>query len=144
MIGTILDFNTFHKLHSETLMYYQIMEHDLKYIYAYMKKGDIDENFDKIENRTLGQMVKMLKDLDQSDGNPLISASDYNFLGQISDNRNHWAHKVFSEFIYIQNWQYSKEYQKQCDKLKKDHDRVERACDILEKIRIDYCSRHKR
>lgn len=139
-----MDFDSYKILHSETIMYYQLIEHDLKYIYAYMRKGDIDNNFERIENMTLGQMIKTLQDLDNSDGNPLISTGDYNFLSQIKDNRNLWAHSNFTEFIYKQNFLYSKEYQKQCEKLQKDHDRVSRACDILENIRVEYCTNHRR
>ena len=138
-----MDFDTYKILHSETLMYYQLIEHDLKYIYAYMRRVDINDNFDRIENMTLGQMIKTLQDLDNSDGDPLISAGDYNFLSQIKDNRNLWAHSNFTEFIYKENFTYSREYQKQCEKLQKDHDRVSRACGILEKIRIEYCSNHR-
>lgn len=125
-------------------MYYQLIEHDLKYIFAYMRKGNINDNFEKIENMTLGQMIKKLQDLDNSDDDPLISAGDYNFLSQIKDNRNLWAHSNFTEFIYKENFIYSKEYQKQCDKLKRDHNRVSRACAILENIRIEYCTNHIR
>ena len=139
-----MDFNTYKIFHSETLMYYQLIEHDLKYIFAYMRKGNINDNFEKIENMTLGQMIKKLQDLDNSDGDPLISAGDYNFLSQIKDNRNLWAHSNFTEFIYKENFIYSKEYQRQCDKLKRDHDRVSRACAILENIRIEYCTNHIR
>ena len=139
-----MDFTNFKILHSETIMCYQIIEHDLKFIYAYMLKGNINEHFDSIETITLGQMVKMLKELDNSDGKPLISSGDYNFLSQICENRNLWAHQTFTEFIYIKDFINSREYQKQCDKLSKDHDRVSRACDILEKIRIDYCKEHRR
>ena len=39
-----MDFDTYKILHSETLMYYQLIEHDLKYIYAYMRRGDINDN----------------------------------------------------------------------------------------------------
>ena len=139
-----MDFDTFKIKYAETMFNYQAIEHDIKFIYAYMLKGNIDKHFDSIENKTLGQMIRMLKDLDHSDGNPLISANDYNFLTQICDNRNHWAHNVFTEFIYTSNWEYSKDYQKQYDKLDKDHNRVENASSILEKIRIDYCSKNRR
>lgn len=139
-----MDFEEYKRLHSETIMYYQIIEHDIKYIYSFMLAGDIDEHFDKIENRTLGQMIKMLKDLDNSDGKPLISAGDYNFLSQICENRNLWAHSCYTEFIYKSNFTNTREYQRQCEKLQRDHDRVSRASDILEEIRIDYCSKHKR
>lgn len=139
-----MDFNQFKILHSETIMYYQIIEHDLKFIYAYMRAGTIDDHFELIENKTLGQMVKMLKDLDNSDGNPLISLGDYNFLSQICENRNLWAHNCFTEFIYITNWECSNEYRKLCDRLSKDHDRVSRASKILEDIRLKYCKEHQR
>lgn len=139
-----MDFNQFKILHSETIMYYQIIEHDLKLIYAYMLKGNIYANLDEIENKTLGQMIKMLKELDNSDGKPLISSGDYNFLSQISTNRNLWAHQTYIEFIYIDNFLGSKEYQKQCEKLQIDHDRVSRAYNILESIRIKFCTEHQR
>ncbi len=139
-----MNFNDFKILHSETIMYYQIIEHDLKYIYAYMLKGNIENHFDKIENKTLGQMIKKLRELDQSDGKPLISAEDYNFLSQICDNRNLWTHQAYIDFIYIDDFIYSDEYQRQCKKLLKDHNRVSKAYEILEKIRIDYCKRYSR
>ena len=85
-------------------------------------------------------MIKMLKILDNSDKNPLISSNDYNFLAQICDNRNHWAHKVFTEFLYEDDWEKSEAYQKQCDKLSKDYERIIKASGILEKVRIDYCT----
>lgn len=139
-----MNLNDFKILHSETIMYYQIIEHDLKYIYSFMLKGDVEKHLNDMNNKTLGQMIKILKDLDFSDGKPLISSGDYNFLTQICENRNLWAHKTYTEFIYIQNFICSQEYQKQCDKLSKDHDRVEKASKILEDIRIDYCTWHRR
>lgn len=134
-----MDFATFKIKYAETMLNYQAIEHDIKYIYAYMKVGDVSQHFDEIENKTLGQMIRKLKELDNSDNKPLISSNDYNFLTQICDNRNHWAHSVFTEFIYIKDFDLSREYKKQCDKLEKDHNRVQVASDILEKIRIDYC-----
>lgn len=84
-------------------------------------------------------MIKMLKELDNSDEQPLISIGNYNFLSQICENRNIWAHQTFTKFIYIDDFLNSREYQKQCDKLVKDHDRVSRASKLLENIRFKYC-----
>ena len=139
-----MEFDAFKSMYAETMMNYQVIEHDIKFLYAYMLSGNIYEHFEAIENKTLGQMIRMLKELDYSDNKPLISLSDYNFLSQICDNRNHWAHNVFLEFIYKENWLYSSEFKKQFDKLQKDHDRVAKAADILEDIRFDYCKSHKR
>ena len=133
-------FEDFKIKYAETMMYYQMIEHDVKLIYSYMHQGNIDDNYDSIENKTLGVMLRKLKELDESDGVPYINSQDYNFLIQICDNRNHWAHKVFSEFIYEQNFEKSKEYKRQCEKLEKDCKRVYNAARILEEIRIEYCS----
>ncbi len=95
-----MDFDEFKICYAETMMSYQLIEHDIKFIYAFMLKGSINKNFKEIENNTLGQMIRDLKELDNSDNNPLIKPNDYNFLMQICDNRNHWAHEVFVEFMY--------------------------------------------
>ena len=135
-----MDFQQFKILHSETIMYYQVVEHDLKLIYAYMRKGDVGDNLDMVETKTLGQMIDMLKILDNEDGKPNISSGDYNYLKQLSKNRNHWAHKVFTEFMYEENFIYSREYEKQSKKLIKDHDRLEVVYKNVEKVRIRLCS----
>lgn len=134
-----MDFETFKIKYAETMFIYQAIEHNIKFIYAFMKVGNVNKHFDEIENKTLGQMIRKLKELDNEDNKSLINTGDYNFLTQICDNRNHWAYNVFLEFVYKNNWINSKEYQKQCTKLEKDYDRVEVASDILDKIRIDYC-----
>ena len=135
-----MDFQQFKILHSETIMYYQVVEHDLKLIYAYMRKGDAGDNLDMVETKTLGQMIDMLKILDNEDGKPNISSGDYNYLKQLSKNRNHWAHKVFTEFMYEDNFMYSNEYERQCQKLQKDHDRLSVVFRNVEKVRIRLCS----
>ena len=136
-----MDFQQFKILHSETIMYYQVVEHDLKLIYAYMRKGDVGDNLDMVETKTLGQMIDMLKILDNEDGKPNISSGDYNYLKQLSKNRNHWAHKVFTEFMYEDNFMYSNEYERQCQKLQKDHDRLSVVFRNVEKVRIRLCSK---
>ena len=74
-----MEFELFKKKYAETMMYYQVIEHDIKYLYAYMHDGEVRDNYSGIENKTLGQMINMLRDLDYSDNKPLISKGDYNF-----------------------------------------------------------------
>lgn len=125
-------------MHSETVMYYQIIENDLKLIYTCRKYGNVNyENFRKTENMTLGTVINVLKELDNSDGKPWISASDYNFLKQIKENRNFWAHHNFLDFIYEGDSENSDKYSKQCQKLKKDHKRLGVVYKNLEDIRIE-------
>ena len=138
-----MNFVDFELMYADTMLNYQRIENDIKLIYSFMSEGNVDDNYEQIENKTLGQMIRLLQDLDNRNETPIISASDYNFLKQICDNRNHWAHQVFLEFIYedCEDFTQTKEYNKQCRKLIKDNARVERASDILEKIRIEYCTK---
>lgn len=48
-----MNFEEFKIKYAETMLNYQAIEHDIKFIYAYMKVGDIDRHFDEIENKTL-------------------------------------------------------------------------------------------
>ncbi len=84
-----MDLNEFHFLVGQTIMYCQVIEHDVKRIYAAMHKGDYYENLERVDKWTLGKCVQELKKLDFSDHDPYISASDYNFLKQMTEKRNH-------------------------------------------------------
>ena len=75
-----MDFKDFKIVYAETMLYYQAIEHDIKIIYAFMKVGDVNKHFDEIENKTLGQMIRRLKELDNEDNKPLIRTGDYNFF----------------------------------------------------------------
>ena len=135
-----MDFDDYKLIYSEVMMYYQIIEKDLKLIYSYIHIGDPVENYDRIKNKTLGQMIIDLKKLDNEDGKPDISLSDYNFLHQISKNRNMWAHSNFIDFMYEENPFESIAYLKQCKRLQKDHDRLQSVYKNLETLRINIFS----
>ena len=60
LCGTLAEYMTFEEfkqLHSETIMYCQCIEHDLKWIYSYMLNGNQYENFETLEKTTLGVLV---------------------------------------------------------------------------------------
>lgn len=128
--------NDFHFLVGQTIMYCQVIEHDVKRIFAAMLVGDYDENLKKTERWSLGFAVKELKSLDFSGKHPYISPSDYNFLKQMTGKRNHWCHQTYQNFIYIKQFLHSKEYEDECRKLERDNERLSYVCDALEKVRI--------
>ena len=55
-----MDFDEFKNLYALTMMSYQRIEYDIKLIYAYMLRGDADNNLENIEDKTLGMMVIIL------------------------------------------------------------------------------------
>ena len=139
-----MNFDEFKNLYALTMMSYQRIEHDIKLIYAYMLRGDADNNLENIENKTLGMMVRILEELDYSDSKPFISKSDYQFLKDICDKRNYYAHQVFIDFIYKDSPLSSNEYRDISALLENDYKEVIRASDILEEMRIECCDKYRR
>lgn len=131
--------DNFHSILGQTIMFCQIIEHDVKMIYAAMCKGDMSDTLNKIEQQkwTLGHSVKELKKLDFSDSNHLLSASDYNFLSQMAHKRDYWCHRTYLQFIYNQSFLNSMEYEKECRKLQRDNKQLLSIYKALEKVRLN-------
>lgn len=132
-----LSYEQFKILHSELIMYCQIIEGDLKWIYSFMHEGDVDETRESLNKLTLGQIVKKLKELDNSDGHPSISASDYNFLSQMTEKRNYWCHQCYRDFLYTDNWVYSQDYTRVCSKLERDANKLKNVFETVERLKIE-------
>ena len=132
-----MDINTFKILHSETIEFCPIIEDNLKWVYSLMHTGNVGENHSKLEKKTLGQVVSMLKKLDKSSGEQFISDDDYNFLKQMTEKRNYWCHVCYRDFKYVENPLTSLAYEKVCEKLQRDHDRLEQVFKNVEKAKLD-------
>ena len=106
-----MSFESFCTLLGHTIAYFQLVENDIKLIYANMLRGDVNETMSKIEQErwTMGKAIVELRELDYSDGVPYLSAEDYNFLRQITEKRNHWCHENILNFIDIPNFTLSQE-----------------------------------
>ncbi|MCM1131780.1 MAG: hypothetical protein NC310_08775 [Roseburia sp.] len=131
-----MDFKTFKILHSETICFCQILENDLKWIYTFMHKGDKNKIRDSLEGKNLGQIIQMLKKLDNEDDDLLISNDDYNFLKQMKNKRNYWTHQSYIDFVYAEGFINSKEYIHVCEKLQRDHDRLQIVYKNVEQLKL--------
>jgi len=115
-----IDFETYKYLLGETIGYYQLLENDLKLIFAGMMKGEnFAENYDITcrEFQGLGKIITALKELDNSDNKPYFSQETYRLLFKLAGERNYFCHKCCLDFRYIQDFEKSKEYAKACKKL---------------------------
>ena len=119
-------------------MYCQIIENDIKLLYSIMLKGNVEETLNQIENEkwTMGQTLNKLRKLDYSDNSPYLSNDDYNYLNQITQKRNHWCHKAYINFVYIDSLENSKEYRKESKKLYEDNKQLSNVYQKLKKIRL--------
>lgn len=122
--------------HSEIMEYFQCIEYDLKWIYAKMSADDFDENMDMLETANMGNTLRMLKQLDNSDGRPYLSKSDYELLDQVRELRNYWCHQCYLDWVFIDN-----DYDKM-SKLRKVTNRLEnelkRVCNLYNRLEKFY------
>ena len=128
------------------VMFCQIIEHDIKVIYASMLKGDYNKNYQELidSNMTLGQTITNLQELDFSDSNHFFAKSDYVYLKQVSRKRNYWCHQAYLNFVYIENFEYSKEYKVECLKLQNDCDKLNDVFMQVQKIKKDALKKYGR
>lgn len=132
-------------IHSELIMQVQTIEHDLKYIYAGMHKGDFDKNLDLLEKVNLGTIIWKLRELDHSDGHPDLSKQDYALLEQIREIRNYWCHQCFLDYVYIQDaWERENAFQRIAERLSEDENRTWELHEHLEQLRIKMLKRYNR
>ncbi len=115
----------FKLIHSELIMQVQLIENDLRLIYASMKAGVFEDNYDNLEQANLGKIIRALKELDNSDGAPELSDKDYETLNQIREIRNYWCHQCYLDYVYIvdDNAQ-EKKFQKIAERLHQDGNRT--------------------
>ena len=126
----------FKLIHSELIMQVQCIEHDLKLIYAGMHKGNFDRNLDALEKINLGTMIKKVKELDYSDGNPDLTKRDYALLEQIREIRNYWCHQCFIDYVYIaDDYVRERKFQELASRLSEDENRTWELHQHLQQLR---------
>ncbi len=122
-------------MYSDIMYAFQCIEFDLKRIYSGMAAADFDECMDMLETSNLGNVLKRLKALDNSDGNPYLKDEDYELLDKIREIRNYWCHKCYTEFTYIQNDRDREiKFQKVGRRLVNDYNRVRKLQIKLQKF----------
>ena len=136
-----MELEEFHMHVGEILMYCQCIEHDVKYIYAFMADGGFKENMIRLEEErlTLGQIVHLLKEYDQSWEEPFLSEEDYETLFEIVHKRNYYAHHVYLSFCYLddeEDFNYS--FERESKTILKDLEVLSKLYDKVEDKRLEY------
>lgn len=126
----------FHYLIGDTVMRCQHIEEEVKMIYAILAKGRFSDNYERICNDSLGQVLVALQEMDESDGRPFISKHDYEFLLRMKNKRNHWCHEAYVNFIYIDDFLESAAYKKECKALAADNEELANLSERLEEARV--------
>ena len=128
--------DSFKLIHSELIMQVQLIENDLRLIYAAMKSGNFEDNLDDLDKANLGRITKELKDLDYSDGHPDLSKTDYDTIDRIREIRNYWCHQCYLDYVYIQDdFRREQKFQEIAARLSHDENLTWDLHEKLEKLR---------
>lgn len=144
----ISSLKAFHEHVGEVIMYCQRIEHDMKVIYAALEtdsvyaglktsksKTDVfRENYKKIESKSMGDILKKLKNLDAF--NPYFYDFEYEWLEKLKDIRNHWAHEGYLQFLYCGK-DYEENFRIQAEKLKTDLETLLSLVVKVEDVRLE-------
>lgn len=93
----------FKAMHSEIIMYFQCIEHDMKRIYSGMSADDYYDCMDSLDGNNWGVILNKLKKLDRSDNDPYFTEEEYQQLDAIREQRNYWCHQCYLDYVYISN-----------------------------------------
>ncbi len=120
-------------MHSELIMLFQCIEYTLKRIYSGMSSEDFSDGMEMLETSNWGNTLRLLKQLDESDGDPWLSASDYEQLDNLREVRNYWVHQCYLDFLCIKDpWQQESRFQKTANRLTNEYNRTRRLLEKLE------------
>ena len=137
VVNNMMTRDMFKLIHSELIQQVQVIENDLRVIYAAMCSGDFDDNFDYLEKANLGKIIKELKKVDYSDGHPDLSQRDYDLLNEIREIRNYWCHQCYLDYVFIQDdFEREQAFQQVANRLHFDENRTHDLMEKLEKLKF--------
>ena len=139
-------FDKYKYLLGETIMLYQLMENDLRLMFAGMTSGDFYANLDKVKAtyKGLGQLVVALEQLDNSDSSPYFTAETYALLNRLARQRNYYCHQCCLDFCYNPQFRDTMEYKQSLDRLEKTNEIIKSIQAQTNKHRELILSRYNR
>ena len=116
----------------------------MKVIYSLLKEGGYDRNFEEVNVRPLGALLKSFHNLDEELGYSKIKPSDYQLLDEVREIRNYWCHRGYVDFHYIEGEKaHQKAFQEVSEKLHYDEIRVYDLHIKIEKLRKSVEKKHR-
>lgn len=132
-------------IHSELLMSMQYIEQDLKIVYATIKDGKFDDNYEVLLDAPLGKVLKEFRELDKEKGFAKIKESEYQVLNDIREIRNYWAHQCYLDFHYIEDPKaHYDAFLEVKERLKLDEQRVFELQQRMEKLRKSVVKKYRK
>lgn len=94
-----MDNKEFRIYHANLIEQYQMIEHDLEGLYGLLDKGSFDELTKRVENDTMGELIRKVRFLIKECKENLLSSSDFDNLENIRNDRNYWCHSCYLDLL---------------------------------------------
>ena len=117
-------FDEYKFLLGETVLLYQVMENDLKLIYAGMMEGSFYKNLEMVRStyKGLGQVVVALEEFDNSNSIPYFTKETYRLLNKLARQRNYYCHQCGVDFCYDPYFRDSVEFKDSLESLRRTNE----------------------
>jgi hypothetical protein len=108
----------------ETILLYQMMENDLKLIYAGMQEGNFFKNIENVRGtyKGLGQIILALEELDTTRSSPYFTKDTYTLLNKLARQRNYYCHQCSLDFCYDPYFRESIEFKDALSQLERTNE----------------------
>lgn len=103
--------------HSKIIEQYQLIEYHLEGLFGIAGDGDFDELTRRVENDTMGELIRKVKFILHENKIDFLTKDDYEILEEIRNERNYWCHQCYLD---IKN----KENIEKITNIKNDYDKV--------------------
>lgn len=90
-----MEIEVFRVNHSRIIEQYQLIEWHLEGIFGLLEQGDFEELTHRVENDTMGELIRKVRFLIKENKVSLLSKEDFSILDDIRDDRNYWCHSCF-------------------------------------------------
>ena len=140
------NFDKYKYILGETIVLYQFLENDLKIIFAGILKGNFYKNIEYVrsEYKGLGQVVKALEELDNSDSSPYFSKETYIVLNKLARQRNYYCHQCCVDFAYNPDFKNSIEFRESLEKLIDTNNSIKYVQHQIEEHKMNVLNRFNR
>lgn len=145
MVNLKSEFDEYKFYLGETIVFYQLVEYDLKVILAAMMSGKIEDNINYIESslKGMGQIIVELEKLDNSTSKPYFDKQTYMLLQKTARCRNYYCHKCAVDFAFIANSLESNKFKQEFLTLKKVNEDLKYIQNQTTIFRIESLKKYK-
>ena len=136
-----IDYDEFKRIVGEIICICQIIELDLKLIYACLYLSIFKKKFKYSSNNnwTLGETITQIENIQKKLPEPVFSKDQYSKLYRITSERNNITHTLVKSFSYLDDFVNSMEFKTAFNRINNFSQQVLNLHKIIQEKRVQLC-----